>query len=898
MNISIRGKIVLFFVTTVIVLLSGFGYSFYIHESTVSKTQQIRSSTAKRFELTQDAELNLSRTITAWKSVLLHGQETGDYHRYLAEFYEHERQTANSLQVLHESLQGEPRLLSLAEQLIKAHREGGRIYREAIRVYHNEDSNAHVVADRFVQQIKVDPAEILTEIVALSTQLRDQRLNALQREKSEQDRLIILSLLGVVSIATLMFLWLVDRNVGQPAAQAITLGRIIDQAQQVAKFGSRSWGSKGDDTYWSSGVYRILGTQQLGTPSEANYLSAVHPSDRAELQRTLDSALRGTSGYEIDYRLIDADGNEHVIQERGQTVIEKPGGTVRVVAIIYDITDRKQAEEQLRSNEAALRRLHAITSSQSLKFQQKIRELLEMGAEQFGLPIAILSRIQGERYEVVETVNRNGAIRAGDVFELGQTYCSETLKAGGPIYFEKASGSEWRTHTAYQNFQREAYIGVPLILEDKTYGTLNFSDPEPREVAFSANDIEILKLMGQWISGELEREQAEEALRNSEGRFRTLATVSPVGIFRTDAGGECVYVNERWADIAGLDVEQARGRGWAQALHPDDRDAVFARWTEAANENRPFTSEYRFRRPDGKTTWVFGQAVAERDANGEITGYVGTVTDITERKRFEVELQAYRIQLEEKVRERTAALEASNRELESYSYSIAHDLRAPLRSVTGFTQILNEELYSSVTEEQKDYLRRVIDASKYMAELIDDILELSRITRASLHRSALSLTDLAREILKQLQSNQPQREVEFEIQSNLHVNGDPNLVRLLMSNILENAWKYTAKVNEPRIVVGVTKGNEEAIFYVKDNGVGFDMSHADQIFKPFHRLHRYGEYEGTGVGLATVQRVVHRHHGRVWAEAKQNQGTAIYFTLGREEQGDYGNKEVGAKEIA
>ena len=232
------------------------------------------------------------------------------------------------------------------------------------------------------------------------------------------------------------------------------------------------------------------------------------------------------------------------------------------------------------------------------------------------------------------------------------------------------------------------------------------------------------------------------------------------------------------------------------------------------------------------------------------------------------------------IQEKTMALEDSNRELESYSYSIAHDLRAPLRAVTGFSQILEMDTAEKLNDEERDSLRRVIAAGARMSHLIDDILELSRISRRDIGTASVDLSALVREIAEHLAATEPDRAVEWSIQEGITVKGDPQLLRVLMENLLGNAWKYSRGKETTRIGFGREKQDGRNVYFVRDNGVGFDMKYAENLFKPFQRLHRADEFEGSGVGLATVKRVVHRHNGEVWADAEVGKFAAVYFTLG------------------
>ncbi|WP_455223035.1 sensor histidine kinase [Kaarinaea lacus] len=229
--------------------------------------------------------------------------------------------------------------------------------------------------------------------------------------------------------------------------------------------------------------------------------------------------------------------------------------------------------------------------------------------------------------------------------------------------------------------------------------------------------------------------------------------------------------------------------------------------------------------------------------------------------------------------QRAKQLEESNKELESYSYSIAHDLRAPLRSITAFSQILMEESGDRLNVTEKDYLSRVIKSGIFMADLIDDILELSRITRIDIQHRDINLSVMAEECLQSLQAANPERYVELQVQPDMHAIGDPRLMRIVLQNLLSNAWKFTSEREEPKIQVGTAGDQSQQVFFVKDNGVGFDVKYSDKVFGIFQRLHKSEEFEGTGIGLASVQRAIHRHGGKVWVNAKSTKGATFYFTL-------------------
>ena len=231
------------------------------------------------------------------------------------------------------------------------------------------------------------------------------------------------------------------------------------------------------------------------------------------------------------------------------------------------------------------------------------------------------------------------------------------------------------------------------------------------------------------------------------------------------------------------------------------------------------------------------------------------------------------------VRERTAQLETANRELESFSYSVSHDLRAPLRAIDGFGQALIEDFPEHLPGDAKRYLSRIRASTQHMAQLIEDLLNLARVSRGTLERRTVDLGQVAQQVAAELQQREPSRAVEVSIWEGIGAEADPHLVRVVLENLIGNAWKFTAKAAKPRIEIGALKDRGRTTFFVRDNGAGFDMAYADKLFGAFQRLHSATEYAGTGIGLATVQRIVHRHGGRIWAEAEVGKGAVFFFTL-------------------
>jgi PAS domain S-box-containing protein len=376
-----------------------------------------------------------------------------------------------------------------------------------------------------------------------------------------------------------------------------------------------------------------------------------------------------------------------------------------------------------------------------------------------------------------------------------------------------------------------------------------------------------------------ERKRAQQAMLESETRFRVMANTAPVLIWTSGPDASCTFVNKSWLSFRGRTLDQELGDGWAEGIHPEDRQRCLEIQRSAFDARKEFKMEYRLRRADGEYLWVLDNGLPRYEPDGTFAGYIRSCMDIEEDKRVADEIRQLNVELEQRVFERTAQLEASNKELESFSYSVSHDLRAPLRSIDGFSLSLLEDCADKLDARGKDYLRRVRDATQRMGRLIDDLLSLARVTRSEMRREPVELSVLARSIAADLKKTQPDRQVTFVIADEVVANGDVDLLRVALENLLGNAWKFTSKRPGTKIEFGFTKQNGKLIYFVRDDGAGFDMAYAGKLFEPFQRLHSAKEFEGTGIGLATVKRVIRRHGGRVWAESAVGQGATFYFTL-------------------
>jgi len=381
-----------------------------------------------------------------------------------------------------------------------------------------------------------------------------------------------------------------------------------------------------------------------------------------------------------------------------------------------------------------------------------------------------------------------------------------------------------------------------------------------------------------------EREQAEQALRDSETRFRSLFQQAPVPLCFVNKNGELADFNARFEHLFGYShADIPTLAEWWQLAYPDPeyRAWVLKAWNEAV-EHAASTGEdiipieYQVTSKDGaaRTMLISGITLGE--------DFLATFFDVTERRQAEDEVRRLNADLEQRVAERTAELTAANQELDSFAYAVSHDLRAPLRAMSGFSQALTQDYGSLLQGEALVYLEQINLASGKMSELIDGLLVLSRSTRGELQHDAIDLTSLSQRLLEELAHSEPERQLAIQVAPGLQTFGDVRMIEVVMRNLLANAWKYSAHV-EPagsaqiRVYREIRDG--QGYFCVADNGAGFDMAHANRLFQPFQRLHRQDEFPGIGIGLATVQRIVHRHGGSIEARGEAGKGAVFCFSL-------------------
>jgi len=712
-----------------------------------------------------------------------------------------------------------------------------------------------------------------------------------------------------------------------------------------------------------------------GTP---RWEQVIHPEDRARLRKSFEN-VRMIPGYveRREYRIVRRDGAIRWLHEQIQTLGDESGRPSVVQGAIYDITDRKQAEQALRESERRFRvvfhqtfqhmallepdgRLIMANStalasggmqatevagkllwetpwwSHSPEEQARIRravpqtaagaiirfETTQVSADGSILFVDLsLTPVRDEQGSVILIICEGRDItqrkRAEKALMRSEERYRLVAEQTGQLVYEYDLSTGWISWAGaverLTGFTLDEFAGVDIrgweelihpedralalmVLDQaRTEGThyqveYRFRRKDGSYVlvedhgVFLFDDGQVPARMLGAMNDVTERRRAEDALKASEERFRLLYERSPVPYQSLDERGHILEVNHSWLKLLGFPREEVIGRWIGEFLAPSHTGVLskeFPRFLEAG-EIRGL--EMEFRRKDGTQVIVSVDGRIGLTRRGSFKQTHCILHDITARKKVEEETRNLNLRLEERVRERTAQLEATVHELEAFSYTVSHDLRAPLRAVSGFSQIVLEDYADRLPAEARRYLRLTHAGVRRMGRLIEELLDFSRLGRQPLRRRKVSPEDVVRQCLSDLRESLEGRSVEIVLEPLPPCRADPALLRQVFLNLLDNALKYTRTRDPAVIKVGSARRAGETVFFVQDNGVGFDMQWADKLFGVFQRLHRQEEYEGAGVGLAIVQRIIHRHGGRIWAEAAEGQGATFSFILGETEE--------------
>lgn len=546
------------------------------------------------------------------------------------------------------------------------------------------------------------------------------------------------------------------------------------------------------------------------------------------------------------------------------------------VCFVLDVTERRQKEveraqllkrEQQARAEAELQQHYLY----SLLMQAPAAICIHRGSDhvfEFANP-SYVQLVNGR-----EVVGRTVREVFPDLERQGFFELLDQVLATGESFVGKELAAEYDRHgdgTLEEGFFNFVYQPMQGI-DGTNVGIMTF--------AFEVTDQVVARRKAEILAQDLQRQQ--QALRESEERYRSLVSALTSVVWTVDRDGNFVEPQLDWERYTGQSWEQHRGLGWTQAIHPDDQERVKAFWEHARTTLTVYRSDGRiWHAPSQQYRYFEAKGVPLFNRDGTVEEWVGTVNDVHDRKQAEAAIRQLNEELESRVKERTAQLQATNKELEAFSYSVSHDLRAPIRHINGFVDLLQKRLSKAqaLDETSLRYLKTISDTTKEAGRLVDDLLSFSRMGRTEMRLTHLDLNQLLQEVMRDIQPEVNGRTIDWQLDPLPTVQADPTMMRLVLRNLLENAVKYSSPKSQSLIHVGSTHTDQETIVFVRDNGVGFDMQYVHKLFGVFQRLHTNEQFEGTGIGLANVQRIIHRHGGKVWAEGELDQGATFSFSL-------------------
>jgi PAS domain S-box-containing protein len=658
--------------------------------------------------------------------------------------------------------------------------------------------------------------------------------------------LVLFATSNVVVFAVLVWITAVSLNRGDMerarAEQELRRSEAsLANAQRIASMGSWDWDVQADRLLWSEQIYRIFGIDRKDFAGNRQaYMARIHPQDRARVEATLQATLQDGTDFDIEHRVVLPDGAVKTLHVLGDLTRDAKGAPLRLSGTALDITERKRAEEGL------LRFRMAMESSLDGIFLMDFETFRYLDANETGCRMLGYTR---EELLAMRTMDTDPGLTEADQrrrFEEARTLGSDQMVTDpGPRFLRRKDGTTFPVAVARRYLrvgEREIVVGI-------------------------ARDI-------------TERVLAEQALQQSEEKYRQMVNLSPDAV-TIHQDGRWVFANPAAARLLGVGTPaQLVGRSLLDFMDPDIHEQVRTRWKQLYDAKQAVEpAELKMTRPDGSVVYLETQA-APIAWEGRPAAQV-VARDVTERKRAEEEIRRLNADLERRVAARTAELHAKNKELETFSYSVSHDLKAPLRGIDGYSRLLQMDYESRLDEEGRVFLRNIRSAASQMQQLIDDLLAYSKLEQRSVYANRIDLKTQVDAILKERAHDLERVRLSVDV-SPEPVWADREGLSIVLRNLIDNAVKFSRKREPPVIEIRSRIEGGRHILSVRDNGTGFDMKYHDRIFQIFQRLHRAEDFSGTGVGLAIVLKAAERMGGRVWAESEPDKGATFYLDLPRD----------------
>ena len=616
----------------------------------------------------------------------------------------------------------------------------------------------------------------------------------------------------------------------------------LNKTQSMAHVGSWRYDVKKDALYWSDEVYRICGLSPGAVaPTSGGFLARVHPEDRAMVEQACEANRKADRPYEINYRIIRSDGTIRCIHEKVENTLDDSGRLMASMGTVHDITEIRAAETALRQREAELNSIfRAAPAGIGMISDRIFKWANDSFCEMTGYG----------KNEIIGTSTQALYLDQDEFERVGREIYPNIEKAG-----TVKAETTWVTRHGHP-------IDVLLHVTP-----LDASEPSKRYIV-TALDIS-------------SRKKAEQRVMDSERNYREIFNaVNDVLVIHDATTGAIIDVNSKVTELYGYDPDELKGRT-VECLSSGDlpysiQDA--ATWIEKAIAEGPQLFEWMARSKSGETFWV--EVNLKNTAIGGVDRLLAVIRDIRRRKATELELNAHRAHLQEMVDRRTAEIRAKNAELETFTYSVSHDLKAPLRGIDGYSRLLVEDYADRLDEEGLLFLDNIRHSTEQMHQLIEDLLTYSRMERRDLTPSRLNIRQLIDELVFEREHEITARSARLTIDiARETIVSDRESLRQILGNFIDNAIKFTSDEAEPTIDINVLKTPDRWQFAVMDNGIGFDMKYHDRIFGIFQRLHRSEDFPGTGVGLALVKKAAARMGGRTWAQSRPGQGATFYLEI-------------------